>query len=176
MWTELLSIFVWWSAHMRLELGTQITPWGWIFWTLLFYNFKKFTSRSIWWEVKLFCEITRSWSLSYSNIAIFYHGNLLSRFKVTLLLLLFFWTIMKAVTDLHVISYWEGTRNYKSSVNFIKPFIWRVEVQCEVFLFECLPTFAGSPKWSLLPVSSTSTLPFNRHSHVATFFFDFVEN
>ena len=25
----------------------QITPWGWIFWTMIFYNLKKFTSRSI---------------------------------------------------------------------------------------------------------------------------------
>ena len=24
----------WW------ELGTQITPWGWIFWTMIFYNLK----------------------------------------------------------------------------------------------------------------------------------------
>ena len=29
------------------ELGTQITPWGWIFWTMIFFNLKKFTSRSI---------------------------------------------------------------------------------------------------------------------------------
>ena len=43
-WTELLSIFL---ADMRRELGTQITPWGWIFWTLIFYDPKKFTSRSI---------------------------------------------------------------------------------------------------------------------------------
>ena len=25
---------------MRRELGTQITPWGWIFWTMIFYNLK----------------------------------------------------------------------------------------------------------------------------------------
>ena len=25
----------------------QITPWGWIFWTMIFYHLKKFTSRSI---------------------------------------------------------------------------------------------------------------------------------
>ena len=25
----------------------QITSWGWIFWTMIFYNLKKFTSRSI---------------------------------------------------------------------------------------------------------------------------------
>ena len=30
-----------------LELGTQITPQGWIFWTMIFYNLKKFTSISI---------------------------------------------------------------------------------------------------------------------------------
>ena len=29
------------------NLGTQITPQGWIFWTMIFYNLKKFTSRSI---------------------------------------------------------------------------------------------------------------------------------
>ena len=28
------------------ELGTKITPRGWIFWTKIFYNLKKFTSRS----------------------------------------------------------------------------------------------------------------------------------
>ena len=28
-------------------LGTQITAPGWIFWTMIFYNLKKFTSRSI---------------------------------------------------------------------------------------------------------------------------------
>ena len=52
-------------------LGTQITPWGCIYWTLIFYNLKKLTSRSILWEVKLSFEFTRSWSLSCSNIAIF---------------------------------------------------------------------------------------------------------
>ena len=31
-WTELLPIF----SHMRRELGTQITPRGWIFWTMIF--------------------------------------------------------------------------------------------------------------------------------------------
>ena len=35
--------FFWWSAYMRRELGTQITPRG----TTIFYNLKKFTSRSI---------------------------------------------------------------------------------------------------------------------------------
>ena len=39
--------FFWWSAHMRRELGTQITPRGWICWTMIFYNLKKFKSRSI---------------------------------------------------------------------------------------------------------------------------------
>ena len=39
-WAELMSIFFWWSAHMRRELGTQITPQGWIFWTKFFYHQK----------------------------------------------------------------------------------------------------------------------------------------
>ena len=26
--------------HTRRELETQITPWGWIFWTMIFYNLK----------------------------------------------------------------------------------------------------------------------------------------
>ena len=38
-WTELLPIFSW-SAHMRRELGTQILPREWIFWTMIFYNLK----------------------------------------------------------------------------------------------------------------------------------------
>ena len=36
-----------WSAHMRLKFVTKITPQGWIFWTMIFYHLKKFTSRSI---------------------------------------------------------------------------------------------------------------------------------
>ena len=39
-WTELLPNFFLWSAHMRRELGTQITPRGWIFWTIIFYHQK----------------------------------------------------------------------------------------------------------------------------------------
>ena len=39
-WTELLPNFFGWSAHMRQELGTQITPRGWIFWTMIFYHKK----------------------------------------------------------------------------------------------------------------------------------------
>ena len=42
-WTELLSIFFGWSAHMRRELGTQITPWGWIIWTMILYNLKNYS-------------------------------------------------------------------------------------------------------------------------------------
>ena len=34
-WTELLSISFSWFSHMRREIGTQITPWGWIFWTII---------------------------------------------------------------------------------------------------------------------------------------------
>ena len=39
-WTELLLIFFSWSAHMRREFENQITPWGWLFWTIIFYNLK----------------------------------------------------------------------------------------------------------------------------------------
>ena len=35
------------SDQRGLVLGTQIKPWGWIFWTMIFYTLKKFTSRSI---------------------------------------------------------------------------------------------------------------------------------
>ena len=31
----------------RGKQGPQITPQGWIFWTMIFYNLKKFTPRSI---------------------------------------------------------------------------------------------------------------------------------
>ena len=30
-----------------VKMPTQITPLGWIFWTMIFYNLKKLTSRSI---------------------------------------------------------------------------------------------------------------------------------
>ena len=92
--TELLSMLFSWSVHMRLKFGTKITPWGWIFWTMTFFNLKKFTSRSILWRVKLYFESTkekdcfqsgiflhfwafvvrynfRSWSLSCSNTVFF---------------------------------------------------------------------------------------------------------
>ena len=39
-WTELLSISFSRFSHMKREIGTQITPWGWIFWTIIFYNLK----------------------------------------------------------------------------------------------------------------------------------------
>ena len=44
-WTELLSIIFSWSAHMRREIGTQITrPANYTlrvdFWTMIFYNLK----------------------------------------------------------------------------------------------------------------------------------------
>ena len=38
--TELLSIFFSWFSHVRREPWTHITPWGWIFWTIIFYNLK----------------------------------------------------------------------------------------------------------------------------------------
>ena len=34
-------------TQIGLLLWTQITPRGWIFWTMIFYNLEKFTSRSI---------------------------------------------------------------------------------------------------------------------------------
>ena len=46
-WTELLSIFFSWSAHMRRELGTKLHPGGVICRTMIFYKQKKFKSRSI---------------------------------------------------------------------------------------------------------------------------------
>ena len=36
-----------WTTWGGGILGTQITPQGWIFWTIIFHNLKKFTSRSI---------------------------------------------------------------------------------------------------------------------------------
>jgi hypothetical protein len=35
-------IFFTWSAHMRVKFGTKITPQEWNFWTMTFYNLKKF--------------------------------------------------------------------------------------------------------------------------------------
>ena len=49
----------------------KLHPRGGFFWTMIFYNLKKFTSRSIQWGIKLYFEFTRSWSLSCSNTAIF---------------------------------------------------------------------------------------------------------
>ena len=59
--------------------ATLITPQGWIFWTMIFYNLKKFTSRSIQWEVKVNFEFTRSW-LCFSNTAIFWQMSWNYRF------------------------------------------------------------------------------------------------
>ena len=56
----------------------QITPQGWIFWTMIFYNLKKFTSRSIQCGVKLYFEFTRSSSLICSKIAIFWQLQFLA--------------------------------------------------------------------------------------------------
>ena len=51
----------------KLPLGEgkgapQITPRWWIFWTMIFYNLKKFTSRFIQWGVYLYFEFTRSFT------------------------------------------------------------------------------------------------------------------
>ena len=54
----------------RKKKVPQITTRGWVFWTMIFYNSKKFTSRSILWGVKLYFEFTRNWSLSCSNTVI----------------------------------------------------------------------------------------------------------
>jgi hypothetical protein len=35
------------NVNWGREKGPQITPLGWIFWTMIFYDLKKFTSRSI---------------------------------------------------------------------------------------------------------------------------------
>ena len=38
---------IFWIFHLGDKEGIQITTQGWIFWTMTFYNLKKFTSRSI---------------------------------------------------------------------------------------------------------------------------------
>ena len=45
--SDLAPLFQFKRTSWGLLLGTQITPRGWIFWTMIFYNLKKFTSRSI---------------------------------------------------------------------------------------------------------------------------------
>ena len=72
-WTEHSADFLFfWITTGGGEKAPQITPRGWIFRTMIFYNLKKFTSKSIQWGVKLYFEFTRSWSLSWSIIAIFW--------------------------------------------------------------------------------------------------------
>ena len=46
-WTARLSFFSYKWPIWGLLLGTQITPQGWLFWTMIFYNLKKFTLKSI---------------------------------------------------------------------------------------------------------------------------------
>ena len=46
-WTAKSSFFSGKWPAWGWELETQITPQGWIFWTMIFYNLKRFTSRSI---------------------------------------------------------------------------------------------------------------------------------
>ena len=51
-----------------VKMPPQITPRGWIFWTMIFYNLKKFRSRSIKWGVKLYFELVME--LLLTNIRI----------------------------------------------------------------------------------------------------------
>ena len=39
-WTAMSSFFFWQVDSIRRELETQITPRGWIFWNMIFYNLK----------------------------------------------------------------------------------------------------------------------------------------
>ena len=66
-WTELLSIFFSWSAHMRHQNYTQGVDFFWPWPSLIL----KSSHQDLSWRVKLYFESTRSWSLSCSNTAIF---------------------------------------------------------------------------------------------------------
>ena len=79
-WTEPSVDFFWKNDHWVREKGPpNYTP-GWSFWNMIFYNLKKFTSRSIQWGVKLYFEYTRCWSLSCSNTVISWQKSWNDRF------------------------------------------------------------------------------------------------
>ena len=46
-WTEHSADFFPKITTEGRKMATKITPRGWIFWTMMFYHLKKFTSRSI---------------------------------------------------------------------------------------------------------------------------------
>ena len=76
-WTVHLADFPFLNSDWGRKKGPQITPPGFIFWIMIFYNLKKFRSRSIYWGVKLYFEFSRSWSMRCANAGMFWQitGN-----------------------------------------------------------------------------------------------------
>ena len=72
-WTDMSSfLFLTSDQHEVCFLGPKLHPRGGFFGPWFFIIQKKFTSRSIYWGVKLYFEFTRSWSFSCSNITLFW--------------------------------------------------------------------------------------------------------